>query len=51
MIVHIYQRRKSRAIMPGQELKSQEARLEKKQANCRGDADLPSKATDAVKER
>ena len=37
--------------MPGQELRSQDARLEKEQTNFGGDADLPSKATDKFKER
>ena len=36
--------------MRGQELRSQDAKLEKEQTNCGGDADLPSKATDTFKE-
>ena len=45
------QKGENRAIMPGQELRSQDARLEKEQTNFGGDADLPSKATDKFKER
>ena len=45
------QKWENRPIMPGQELRSQDARLEKEQTNFGGDADLPSKATDKFKER
>ena len=43
------QKWENRPIMPGQELRSQDARLEKEQTNFGGDADLPSKATDTFR--